>query len=82
MSEPKIIGYRLEPVTAIFFGGMQVSTPSSCPLSRRMIRGCGGRRDILHPSVVDIVLNDRLFQELARVRLLELEKEKERISDD
>lgn len=73
----KIIGYRLEPITDKFFGGMQVSSGSDCPLSKRPIRGCGGRRDILHPSVLNMILHDRLFQELARSRLLEIEQGKQ-----
>lgn len=66
-----IIGYKFTPVMRSEFTGMQVSSSSSCPISRRHISGCGGRKDVITEQVKDLILTDRLVQELIRMRLHE-----------
>lgn len=70
-----IIGYRFIPLTKNDFKGMQVAWAASCPISRRITTTRGGGRDIFHPSVVKLLLNDKTTKELVRMRLLEVEAE-------
>lgn len=72
MSHDYIVGYRFTPVMRSEFSGMQVSSSSSCPVSRQCISGSGGRRDVISKQVKDLILTDRLTQELVRMRMHEL----------
>lgn len=69
----KIVGYRLEPVYESEFSGMQPAASTKCPISYRCIWGAGARRNILHPTVTELLLEDKTAQELIRLRLHEKE---------
>ena len=70
--ERKIVGYKFTPVYADEFNGMQPASSSSCPISRVLLYGSGARNDILHRTVVEMIREDKLFRDMARLRWLEI----------
>ena len=81
MDQDKIIGYRFEPVLKKEFSGMQVSTCTCCPISNAVLTGCGGRKDIIHPLVKEMLLSDDLSLSLMRTRFYEWMEENKKKSE-
>lgn len=64
--ESELMGYKLVPIYWEEFSGFQPQAFSDCPVSGQMIPSVGDRNDVLHKSVVALILKDPETKEYIR----------------
>lgn len=74
--DDEIIGYKMVPVYKSEFRGMQPNATTSCFVIRKCIWGVGCRGDVMCPEVADMLKDDRIIQQLIRMRYQEIAAER------